>query len=214
MTWPRGPWSQDGGHQDGAPQEGGFTLLELLVALVVLGFVLAGLSGGVRYGLRAADSQARTLAERSELDAVDRALRRLIEQMDPGTARDGSGFQGGAGRLAFVSELPEASGLLTRHADVALGLDGARRLVLRATPHLPGKPFGPPPLPIETELLRDVDHVEFGYLARDSGGGWTSGWSGKELPFMIRLRVVFPPGDRRHWPDIIASPRRERSAGV
>ncbi len=192
----------------------GFTLLELLVALVVLGFVLAGLSGGVRYGLRAADTQARTLAERAELDAVDRALRRLIEQMDPGTARDGAGFGGSAGRLVFVSELPAASGLPTRHADIALGLDGARRLVLRATPHSPGRPFGPPPLPVEEELLRDVDHVEFSYLGRDAGASWASAWSGKELPAVIRLRVVFPPGDRRHWPDIIASPRRERSAGV
>ena len=95
-------------------RDAGFTLLELLVALVVLGFVLAGLSGGVRYGLRAADTQARTLAERSELDAVDRAVRRLIEQMDPGTARDGTGMQGTAGRLVFVSELPVASGLATR----------------------------------------------------------------------------------------------------
>ena len=195
-------------------RDGGFTLLELLVALVVLGFVLAGLSGGVRYGLRAADTQARTLAERSELDAVDRAVRNLIEQMDPGTVRDGTGMQGTAGRLVFVSELPAASGLPTRHADIALGLDGARRLVLRAVPHLPGRPFGPPPLPVEEELLRDVDHVEFSYLGRDAGAGWASAWGGKELPASIRLRVVFPPGDRRHWPDIVASPRRERSAGV
>ena len=195
-------------------RDAGFTLLELLVALVVLGFVLAGLSQGVRYGLRAADMQARTLAERSELDAVDRAVRSLIEQMDPGTARDGTGMQGTAGRLVFVSELPAASGLSTRHADIVLGLDGARRLVLRAAPHLPGKPFGPPPLPIEEELLRDVDHVEFSYLGRDAAAGWASAWGGKELPSTIRLRVVFPPGDRRHWPDIVASPRRGRSAGV
>jgi len=192
----------------------GFTLLELLVALVVLGFILAGLNQGVRYGLRATGTQARTLAERGELDAVDRALRRLIEQMDPGTARDGAGMQGSAGRLAFVSELPPASGLSNRHADIALGLDGARRLVLRATPHPPGKPFGPPPPPIETELLRDVERIEFSYLARTPGAGWTGAWNAKDLPFMIRLRIGFPPGDRRHWPDIIASPRRERPAGA
>ena len=194
--------------------DAGFTLLELLGALGVLGFGLAGLSQGVRYGLRANDTQARTLAERAELDAVDRAVRRLIEQMDPGTARDGTGMQGTAGRLVFVSELPAASGLSTRHADVALGLDGARRLVLRAAPHLPGKPFGPPPLPVEEELLRDVDHVELSKFGRDAGAVWSSAWSGKELPAVIRLRVVFPPGDRRHWPDIVATPRRERSAGV
>ena len=114
--------------------------------------------------------------------------------MDPGTARDGAGVQGSAGRLAFVSELPAASGLPTRRADIALGVDGARRLVLRATPHPAGKPFGPPPPPIETELLRDVDHIEFSYWPRGPGSGWISNWSAKDIPFLVRLRVVFPQG--------------------
>jgi general secretion pathway protein J len=192
----------------------GFTLLELLVALVVLGFILAGLTQGVRYGLRATDTQARTLAERSELDAVDRAVRRLIEQMDPGSARDGALVRGGVGQLVFVSELPAASGLPTRRADIALGVDGARRLVLRATPRPAGRPFGPPPPPLETELLRDVDHIEFAYWPRGPAAQWTSSWTARDLPLLVRLRVVFPTGDRRHWPDIIASPRRQRVAGV
>lgn len=194
--------------------EDGFTLLELLVALVVLGFILAGLSQGVRYGLRATDTQARTLAERSELDAVDRALRHLIEQMDPGTGRDGPGIQGSASRLVFVSELPAASGLSTRRADIALGVDGARRLVLRATPRPAGKPFGPPPFPVETELLRNVDHIELAYWPRGPAPRWMSSWSANALPLLVRLRVVFSLGDRRHWPDIVAGTRRERAAGV
>jgi general secretion pathway protein J len=192
----------------------GFTLLELLVALVVLGFILAGLTQGVRYGLRATDMQARTLAERSELDAVDRALRRLIEQMDPGTGRDGAGVQGSESRLVFVSELPAASGLTTRTADIALGVDGAHRLVLRATPRLAGKPFGPPLLPLETELLRGVDRIELAYWPRTPAPQWTNRWIVKELPLLVRVRVVFPPGDRRHWPDIIVSTRRHRATGV
>ncbi len=194
--------------------DAGFTLLELLVALVVLGFILAGLTQGVRYGLRATDTQARTLAERSELDAVDRALRRLIEQMDPGSARDGVVVRGGSGQLAFVSELPAASGLPTRRADIGLGVDGAHRVVLRATPRPAGKPFGPPPLPIETELLRDVDHIELAYWPRAEPQQWTNSWNANDLPLLVRLRVVFPPNDHRHWPDIIAGPRRQRAAGV
>jgi len=194
--------------------EGGFTLLELLVALVVLGFILAGLSQGVRYGLRATDTQARTLADRSELDAVDRALRRLIEQMDPGTPRDGAGVRGSVNRLTFVSELPAASGLATGRVDVALGVDGGRRLVLRSTPRPAGKPFGPAPLPLETELLRDVDHIELAYWPRGPSPQWRNAWSANDLPLMIRLRVVFPPGDRRHWPDIVAGTRLERAVGA
>lgn len=193
--------------------DAGFTLLELLVALVVLGFILAGLAQGVRYGLRATDAQVRLLAERGELDAVDRALRHLIERMDPGTGRDGAGIQGTAGRLVFVSELPEASGLSTGRAEFALGVDGARRLVLRATPRPPGRPFVPPPLPIETELLRDVAGIELAYWPRGANARWVSSWIANDLPMLIRLRVTFLPGDKRHWPDIVAGPRRERVAG-
>lgn len=194
--------------------EGGFTLLELLVALVVLGFILAGLTQGVRFGLRATDRQARALADRSELDAVDRAFRRLVEQMDPGTNRDGAGVRGSASRLTFVSELPAASGLATRLADIALGVDGARRLVLRMTPRPAGKPFGPQPMPLETELLRDVDHIELAYWPRGPAPQWRTAWSASDLPLLVRLRVVFPPGDRRHWPDIVAGTRLERAAGT
>lgn len=192
----------------------GFTLLELLVALVVLGFIVAGLTQGVRYGLRATDAQVRMLAEQAELDAVDRALRHLIERMDPGTSRDGAGVQGTAGRLAFISELPAANGLGTGRAEFALGVDGARRLMLRAVPRPPGKSFVPPPPPIETELLRDVAGIELAYWPPGPDARWVSAWKAKSLPLLIRLRVLFPPGDRRHWPDIVAATRRERPAGV
>lgn len=197
--------------------DGGFTLLELLVALVVLGFILAGLSQGVRFGLQASSIQARTMEQHAELDATDRALRRLIEQMDPGTPRDGAGVQGTASRLVFVSELPDAAlsragGQPTRRATIALGVDGARRLVLRATPRPAGRSFVPAPPPFETELLRGVDRVELAYWPRGPAPRWTAEWGGNTLPQLVRVRVVFPPGDRRHWPDIVAGPRREQAA--
>ena len=40
----------------------GFTLLEMLAVLAVLGLLLAGLSQGIRFGLRAWDMQAREVA--------------------------------------------------------------------------------------------------------------------------------------------------------
>ena len=39
-------------------QDSGFTLMETLVALVVLGFIVAGLAQGLRFGLVAWDRQA------------------------------------------------------------------------------------------------------------------------------------------------------------
>lgn len=189
------------------PSQTGFTLLETLVGLVVLGFILAGLTQGVRYGLRAADAQARLVDSRGELDAVDRTLRRLLAEADPGTSRDGPTFSGTAGRIGFVSVLPAAvSGFVGQQADVALGVDAARRLVLRWSPHLHAKRLGPAPPPQQAEILQGVQRLEVAYWK----DGWRAGWDEAALPALVRLRIVFPPGDGRHWPDIVAAPARGR----
>ena len=132
--------------REGRGRDGGFTLLELLVALVVLGLVMVGLTGGARFGLRAWGAQSRLIDARAELDAVDRLLRRLIEGMDPGGPNQAPLIEGGRGTLSFTADLPAAVAA-TRQADVALLVDPAGRLVLRWTPRLNAVRFGPPPPP-------------------------------------------------------------------
>ncbi len=190
-------------------QPAGFTLLELLVGLVVLGFILAGLTQGVRFGLRASEAQTRLVDGRSELDAVDRTLRRLLTQADPGNAHDGPTLQGGPARIVFVSALPAAlAGAQEQNADLGLTVDGAHRLVLRWSLHRHALRTGPPAAPQEAELLRGVDHIDLAYWQ----DGWKTGWTQANLPALIRLRIVFPPDDPRHWPDIVAAPVRQRPA--
>ena len=189
------------------PPDAGFTLLEILVALVVLGFIMTGLAQGVRFGLRAWDTQTRIIDERGELDAVDRVVRRLVERMEPGRDREPARVQGTANSLAFTSELPIAAAAIARQADVAILVSGGR-LLLRWTPHSRVQRLGLPPPPAEEKLLSGEDRVEFTYWGPD--GVWTSAWTEKTLPALVRMRVVFPEGDRRRWPDIVAAPLRDR----
>jgi len=84
----------------------GFTLLEILVALVVLGFLMVGLSQGVRFGLTAWGMQERLINQRGDLDAVDRALRQLVARMDPGTRADPPRVTGTQAEFAFTAALP------------------------------------------------------------------------------------------------------------
>ena len=197
-------------------QQSGFTLLELLVALIVLGLLVVGLTQGVRAGLTMWGGQTRRLSETGELDAGARVLRMLlggISAPSGGVAGRGSAnppkLEGRPDSLAFVGDLPTGLGT-TRRANITLELV-QERLMLRWTPHRHELTTAPEPEPIETELIRGVDHLEFAYWGSsspDQPAGWQAQWDGFNIPELIRVRLSFAKGDRRRWPDLIAAPQR------
>jgi general secretion pathway protein J len=197
-------------------RQSGFTLLELLVALVVLGLLVVGLTQGVRAGLTMWGAQTRRVGETAELDAGARALRMLLGGISAPSAeivsRGAAGatkLEGRSDRLAFVGDLPTGLGT-TRRANITLEL-GQERLVLRWTPHRHELTTAPEPEPIETELIRGVAHLDFAYWgspSADQPAGWQAQWDGFNIPELIRVRLAFAKDDRRRWPDLIAAPQR------
>ncbi|HTU55206.1 MAG TPA: type II secretion system protein [Acetobacteraceae bacterium] len=191
--------------------QAGFTLLETIVALVVLGFLIAGLAEGVRFGLGARNAENGLIARGAGLDAVDRTLRGLIARMDPGAFDAPPTLAGAPDRMEFLTELPAgaAPGGI-RRARVALSVDPAHRLVLawRLAPH--AVPLAPPASG-QVVLADDVARLAIAYAEpAAAGGGWVRRWNAAALPALVRLRIVFRAGDRRLWPDIVAAPMRER----
>jgi general secretion pathway protein J len=183
----------------------GFTLLEVLVALAVFGLLLAGLTQGMRYGLQARRTQARISANHDDLDAAGRALRHMIERMDPGDGADPAPIAASRDRLEFITSLPDATGSPpARRVEATLLLDRAHRLILRWRPYLHARPLLPAPEPLTTELVSDVARMEFSYWR--PARGWVTDWRFDDLPALVRIRLVFSPGDPRRWPDIVAAP--------
>jgi general secretion pathway protein J len=188
----------------------GFTLLELLVVLAVLGFLMVGLAQGLHLGITLWARQQRGLDAVGELDATDRTLRGLIEQMDPGGRVEMSDIDGTAQTLRFTTQLPEAAGALpARRAEVMLMVDRLHRLLLRWTP----SPHVVPLVavrPVETVLLDGVDHIQISYKPPAPGASWQTDWQNPIPPLLVRIHIAFAPTDPRNWPDLVASPMRAR----
>ena len=132
--------------------------------------------------LLATRSQAATVAERGDLDAVARALTRLIEGMDPGSAIGPPPLRGTERSLAFMSTLPSAAALPTRQARLLLTLEGGR-LVLRVTPRLPGERTAPSAAgATDTELLQGLQRLEVSYWTRGANPRWVASWTDRAPP--------------------------------
>jgi general secretion pathway protein J len=195
---------------------GGFTLLELLVALSVFGFLLIALNHGVQTGLGIWNVQSRRVNTTWDLDATARLLRTLLTQIptspetsiNPGSPAVPIAFDGKADELSFVGEMPTGLGT-NSPADIKLRLVG-KRLVVDWQPHRHELAGAPPPATV-SEILRGVDHLEFAYWGLPSNTAtsptWLSAWEGPNLPNLVRVRLGFDRNDPRRWPDLIVAPR-------
>ncbi len=201
-------------NRSGRGRQAGFTLLEILVALVVFGFLFIGLSQGTRTGFALWNVQARRIGQTEELDATARTMRSLLTGIPilPVTAADtmpqAIAITGEADRLAFVGDLPTGVGA-TRRADITFTLRTGR-LVLRWAPHRHEKVVAPPVAPTETELIHGVERLELAYFGAAPSGQapvWHAQWAGPQLPLLIRVRLRFAKGDGRQWPDLVAAPQ-------
>ena len=193
----------------------GFSLLEMLVVLIVLGFLMLGLNQGVRTGLAFWTAQSRHIGGTAELDTTVRVLRMLLTglpitpaaSVNPGTPPLALSFTGTADHLAFVGDLPTGLGTL-RRADIALELRGGR-LVMVWSPHR-HELASTRPASTETELLHSVARLDLAYwgtTAPDAPASWLAKWDGPAIPQLIRVRLTFAKGDNRHWPDMIVAPQ-------
>jgi general secretion pathway protein J len=194
-------------------RQSGFTLLETLVVVVVLGFLMVGLTHGVRTGLSLWEAQTRRVGETAELDAAARILRTLMSGivLQPSaalsTAAAGQGeFKGTATSLSFVGDLPTGLGT-TRHANITLELE-QEQLVLRWAPRRHELSEAPPPESVKTELVSHVKHLDLAYWGAsspDQSPGWQAQWEGAAMPELIRIRLALAGNDRRRFPDLIAA---------
>jgi len=177
--------------RNGTEHTSGFTLLELLVVISILGLILAALSNGVRFAGLAWQSQERHSARQGDRDDVQNLVRNLIAS--------GTSFEGDGTSLRFVSELPEA---LARGGLYEVELHKtADRLMLSWHPHFKGA--SPSTERTDAELVKGVTGFELTYYMQ--AGGWQHVLkAGTESPILVRIDVQL--GGARPWPLLVVAP--------
>lgn len=180
-------------------RDSGFTLLEMLVALVVFGLVMAGLTQTFRFGLSVWSAGPRKIAAPESMAALDAALTRMIGQAVPGS------LVGHRDRLRFTTVLPAGAGLPGALADAAILPGSNGTLVLRYQAHPPGIPLTRLPPPMIETLANGLAEFSASYLTAQSGGApvWTNDWSGDGLPLLVRLHIQ--TSGASNWPDLVAA---------
>ena len=173
-------------------RQAGFTLIELLVSLTLLGLLFVLLLGGLRFGTRAWERGTAVADEGDTIRSVQSLLRREIERACPRLLPVVS--QQDFPRVRFAGN-DDAMSLL---APASGGGAACVPTTIRATRDS---------LAVNNiTVLRHVRSVAIAYLPTQ--GGWRDGWNNQSaLPALIRIRVAFPPGDARTWPELFIAPR-------
>jgi general secretion pathway protein J len=182
----------------------GFTLIEVMAALAVVALVLGTLALSVRFGMAASRTVGRVSESAAALESTDAVLRRLIEGVDPGGGIGFAPFVGGANSFECLTAMPDQGRLPAHRMWARVFVDNAHRLVVRWRPYLRAVRLGPRPPVREVVLLANVDSIALDFWNPDSG--WVRAWPASQPPVLVRIRLVFPSGDARQWPEIVAAP--------
>lgn len=181
----------------------GFTLLELLIALAIVGALLAILFGGLRVGLAAWRQGEERAEAHQHLRSLSALLVRSVTAAFPYHQRREEGgeaqvqFVGEEGQVSFVTSLPPFP-LAAPVAFVAVTLAGPTEarpgfaISAKALPNFD-------PFEVEAPVFVDpaVTEVRFRYLRPD--GDWEERWDGAAegaLPQAVEIRLTARLGGR------------------
>jgi prepilin-type N-terminal cleavage/methylation domain-containing protein len=195
----------------------GFTLLELMVALVLLSLIFLLLTSGLQFGTNAWNAGEEEPSNSSEVVTAENFLRRILSETRPVIIEADSSharhvfFIGKENSIRFVASVPGH-----------LGIGGLYEVSIYFTEDEPGRiqmswhlfratetSSQPENEDKQVTLGTGVNQIQFayfGYRGQNETARWYSDWQALDhLPDLIRMRVAFTDA-HRIWPDLMVVP--------
>lgn len=195
----------------------GFTLLELLVAIMILTLIMSAALGAVRMGSRSFEAGVARASETAETRVIGNILRRQFRQLSYVTWSENNydfiAFDGGPHHVQFIAPAPDSSsgpGFLVYRLDAA-PMQDSNTLVLTFAPYDPGSDGFEMPAISRKELLADDIQVSFDYYGSQdeiAQPDWHDEWLADSslLPAIVRMRFTKAG---QQWPDLLFRVRFE-----
>lgn len=198
----------------------GFTLLEIMVAIVVLSIIMTTAYGALRMGARSWEAGVERTLESDDLRSTASFLQRQISQALvmtwPDELERHITFSGERTRLQFIAPAPLQSGDAGLYEYTLSVEDGATgsQLVLAYIPYDPGgEAFRKPGPDQRLVLAQRLDGVEFDYFGNNARLGavssnavpaWHSQWdqAAQQAPALVRIRIAADTAAGR-WPELV-----------
>jgi general secretion pathway protein J len=215
--------------------EAGFTLLELLIATTVLGFLSLLLFGGLQFGTRVWEKAQSSTTDTNRVRAAQLFLSDEISHIYPSfagllPADKHVQFEGQDKRMTFLVASKSVAGamdwvtiqaqpgkgsvsvVVTSEGELSNGHDTAlHRTLIRGLKWFQISYYGEPSPAGASTTTPSIANAGLGRNAAVLASAppqWTSVWIGqRRLPSLIRIRAAF--ADKAPWPDLVVSPRIE-----
>ena len=206
-------------------RSGGFSMVELLLAITLLSMLLALAYGGLRASARATEKGQVILDDSNRIRMAHQFVRRQLTQLLPLAFDLGEGevqderivFQGDSRRIRYVAPMPGYLGYggpQVQELEIVQGEEGLELVLSHALLQGFEEEYLYQREPVL--LLDKIEQAQFQFLGVDENGEMTA-WSGSwdqesELPAAVTLEVEFVEEVYIEWPMLTTSVRVDESA--
>lgn len=204
-------------------RSGGFSLVEMLLAMTLLSMLLALAYGGLRASARATEKGQVILDDSNRIRMAHQFVRRQLTQLLPLAFEEGEMedqrvvFQGDARRIRYVAPMPGYLGYggpQVQELEIVQGEEGLELVLSHALLQGFEEEYLYQREPVL--LLDKIEQAEFQFLGRDENGemtAWSAAWDNEsELPAAVSLDVAFVEDVYIQWPLLTTSVRVDEAA--